>query len=95
MEASFLGRPQPFGSYDPEHEVNSRLRERAAGYMELAGAHKDGDCGLVQVRGGVSGERGCCNLFDPSAGAQAFECSTCEHFEGGGQAAAPAAAEAA
>ncbi|MGH9393311.1 MAG: hypothetical protein ACRD1E_04015 [Terriglobales bacterium] len=79
VEASFLGRPQPHGTYDAESD-GGRVSAETAGYMELDGAAKDGDCDLVTVPGGVSGARGCCNLFAPEGGAQAFDCADCEHF---------------
>lgn len=81
VEAAFLGRPQPHGTFDEAHD-GGRVSAQIAGYMELEGAHKDGECDLVAVPGGVSGERGCCNLFEPEAGAEAFECGDCEHFAG-------------
>lgn len=55
----------------------SRVTSEAAGYMELAGAKKDADCEIVQVSGGVSKERGCCNLFKPESGADEFRCGEC------------------
>lgn len=90
VEAAFLGRPQPYGTFD--ENADAKVPELAAGYMELEGARKDGECGLVAVPSGVSGARGCCNLFEPKADAQAFECASCEHFEGGAQPAAAAEA---
>lgn len=54
-----------------------RLSADAAGYMELPGATKDGDCQRVQVAGGISQELGCCNEFKPGKGAQAFRCGAC------------------
>lgn len=50
-----------------------------AGYMELDGAKKDASCDIVNVEGGVSSERGCCNLFDPEKGVKRFNCGSCEH----------------
>jgi hypothetical protein len=82
VEASMTGRPQPFGSFDADSGAG-RVSPQAAGYMELDGAQKDGDCDLVAAPGGVSGEMGCCNLFEPQSGAQQFSCGTCEHFSGG------------
>lgn len=53
---------------------------RAAGYMELTGAKKDAVCQIVDVRGGVSQQRGCCNLFEPENGdVMQFRCGTCEY----------------
>ena len=60
-----------------------RVSSSAAGYMELRGAQKDGDCEKVAVRGGVSRDLGCCNLFDPEFdGTQTFSCGTCEYVRG-------------
>ena len=56
----------------------SRLTAAQAGYMELAGAVKDGDCKKVKVEGGISKERGCCNEFQPEDGKVAqFRCGKC------------------
>lgn len=79
VEADFTGRPQPHGTYDPQAEAG-RASAEAAGYMELDGAAKDGDCELVDVPGGVSGQKGCCNLFGPQPGADGFRCGECVHF---------------
>lgn len=50
--------------------------------MELEGARKDGDCAKVQVAGGVSKERGCCNFFEPDGrGVKAFRCGLCEYVK--------------
>lgn len=58
-----------------------RINAKAAGYMELANAQKDGDCRKVQVFGGVSRELGCCNKFEPeSEGVQEFRCGECEYL---------------
>lgn len=52
-----------------------------AGYMELTGAKKDGACEIVEVAGGVSKERGCCNRFEPeSALTTEFRCGCCEYL---------------
>ncbi len=88
VEASFLGKPQPHGTFDAAHD-GGKVSAQTAGYMELEGAHKDGECELVDVPAGVSGERGCCNLFAPDSGATQFRCGECEHF-----AAAPASGAA-
>jgi hypothetical protein len=87
VEAAFLGKPQPHGTFDAEHD-GGKVTAATAGYMELDGARKDGECNLVAVAGGVSGERGCCNLFEPAAAATEFRCGECEHFTS--EAAAPA-----
>jgi hypothetical protein len=60
-----------------------RISEKAAGYMELVDAQKNGDCQLVEVDGGVSSDRGCCNLFEPENEATTeFRCGTCEYRVG-------------
>lgn len=48
-----------------------------AGYMELEGAKKDGDCAIVRVSGGISSKKGCCDLYDPQKGADEFRCGEC------------------
>lgn len=71
-----LGKPEP-----ESEEADEKVSERAAGYMELAGAKKDGACKIVDVSGGISKELGCCNLFLPKdKKVQQFRCGTC-HFE--------------
>ena len=62
-----------------------RVDGKIAGYMELPGAEKDGDCVRVQVPGGVSGKLGCCNLFewDHNTG-KLFSCGTCEYIRAKG-----------
>jgi hypothetical protein len=82
LEAAFTGRPQPHGSYDPELD-GGRVSASTAGYMELDGAQKSGDCDLVEVAEGVAGEKGCCNLFTPQPAAGEFECAQCVHFQSG------------
>jgi|SRR5579885_1186184 len=79
VEAAFTGRPQPHGTYD---ESRDGVSERTAGYMELDGAAQDGDCDLVEVEGGVSGEGGSCDLFEPVVGAATFACRGCRHYRG-------------
>lgn len=54
IEAAFTGRPQPHGTFADDGKVSAQT----AGYMELDGAQKSGECDLVEVPGGVSGERG-------------------------------------
>ena len=57
-----------------------RTNAEDAGYMELEGARKDADCRKVEVKGGVSSERGCCNFFEPdSRKVRAFRCGLCEY----------------
>jgi len=60
-----------------------KLSSKAADYMELTGAKKDGDCSKVAVKGGVSKERGCCNYYQPrNHQVIAFKCGVCEYLEG-------------
>jgi hypothetical protein len=48
--------------------------------MELQGAVKDGDCSKVDVQGGVSLDRGCCNFFEPQDDStDTFSCGNCEY----------------
>lgn len=60
-------------------DADSRMSPEAAGYMELEGADKAGDCGKVRVTGGVSKKLGCCNEFNPQSGVKEFRCGTCTH----------------
>lgn len=60
-----------------EQDPQGRMSADAAGYMELEGAQKDGDCQKVAVEGGISKDLGCCNEFDPQAKTQKFSCGTC------------------
>jgi hypothetical protein len=61
--------------------MTQRISAKAAGYMELAGAVKDAQCRIVHVEGGVSKQRGCCNLFDPESDAvKQFRCGNCEYL---------------
>lgn len=56
-----------------------KIPEAQAGYMELAGAQKDGDCSKVEVEGGVSLDRGCCNEFQPEdESTDTFSCGNCK-----------------
>lgn len=48
--------------------------------MELEGAIKDADCAMVEVKNGISSDRGCCDVWDPIKGADAFKCGTCEYI---------------
>lgn len=62
--------------------TDSRMSASAAGYMELVGARKDGDCSKVEVSGGLSKERGCCNEFKPETRMTTkFSCGTCRFVE--------------
>lgn len=60
-------------------DADSRMSPEAAGYMELEGADKAGDCGKVRVKGGVSKKLGCCNEFNPQTKVKEFRCGTCTH----------------
>jgi hypothetical protein len=64
---------------NPEKWDAPRIGGDYAGYMELEGASKDAECAIVQVKNGISRDRGCCNLFDPSKGVAVFSCGTCEY----------------
>jgi hypothetical protein len=55
-----------------------KLSAKAAGYMELSGAVKDGGCLIVDVPGGISKKLGCCNSFKPQSGAKQFRCGECK-----------------
>ena len=56
------------------------MTARAADYMELKGAQKDADCEKVDVPGGISLERGCCNEYEPQAeSVTQFRCGVCEY----------------
>lgn len=64
--------------------TGAKVPEAQAGYMELAGAEKDGDCQKVEVQGGVSLDKGCCNLFEPQdEQVDQFKCGTCKYGSGG------------
>jgi hypothetical protein len=59
-----------------------KIPQAQSGYMELAGARKDADCGKVEVKGGISMELGCCNYFEPeNSSVSAFRCGNCEYHE--------------
>lgn len=77
---------------------DNKASPASAGYMELGNAQKSGDCELVNVPNGVSGDAGCCDLFSTpdvttdqdgvmhATGATEFQCGQCVHFTGqGGQ----------
>lgn len=58
--------------------IDNRITAAVAGYMELEGAVKDGDCKIVRVDGGISKQLGCCNHFEPESSAvKQFRCGTC------------------
>ena len=61
---------------------NQKINARAAGYMELEGAKKDGDCSVVDVPDGISRDKGCCNNFWPPT-AKKFSCGTCVYVTDG------------
>jgi hypothetical protein len=64
------------------YNKSGRLSAGQAGYMELVGAVKDGDCRKVEVKGGISQELGCCNEFQPEAkSTKKFSCGTCEYLK--------------
>lgn len=56
----------------------TKVTAQAAGYMELGGAVKDGSCSIVNVTGGISLRKGCCNLYRPKAAADEFRCGECK-----------------
>jgi hypothetical protein len=61
---------------------DKRMTAKDAGYMELAGAVKSGECDKVRVEAGVSRELGCCNLFQPAGkDTNRFSCGTCEYVQ--------------
>lgn len=65
-----------------ELKRDTRMTAKEAGYMELRGAEKDGDCRKVRVTGGISKELGCCNEFKPeSEDTSEFRCGTCRFEE--------------
>lgn len=58
-----------------------KVPQSRAGYMELTGAVKDADCEKVAVQGGVSKDRGCCNLYEPEhKSVTQFKCGACEYL---------------
>ena len=77
-------------SLDLALTTNGSLLAKAAGPLRAAGldrlhavwAKKDGECSKVKVNGGISLERGCCNLFErESRYTTKFSCGTCEYQE--------------
>jgi hypothetical protein len=59
---------------------DERKPAEEAGYLELVGAKKDAECKIVKVAGGISSQRGCCNLFEPRfQQVTEFRCGTCEY----------------
>jgi hypothetical protein len=70
------------GSPGPNQDQSqpAKIPEAQAGYMELQGAVKDGDCSHVDVEGGVSLDRGCCNEFEPQdEQTDTFSCGNCKY----------------
>jgi hypothetical protein len=64
----------------PNPSTSAKIPEAQAGYMELAGAQKDGGCSKVDVQGGVSLDRGCCNFFEPQdEQTDTFSCGNCKY----------------
>ena len=60
----------------------TRITAEQAGYLELPGAVKDADCEVVEVDGGVSSERGCCNSYAWRSGnPKGFSCGQCKYLE--------------
>lgn len=60
--------------------MSDKIPSAKAGYMELSGAGKDGQCVKVEVAGGISRPLGCCNEFKPKNDqVQSFRCGTCEY----------------
>lgn len=58
-----------------------KISAARAEYMELKDAIKDDDCEKVEVKGGVSRDRGCCDKFEPEdKDVTQFRCGTCEYL---------------
>lgn len=58
-----------------------RMSSAKADYTELTGAKKDGGCAKVEVAGGVSKQRGCCNAFSAQSNKTTeFRCGTCSYL---------------
>ena len=59
-----------------------KVPAKLAVYMELPGAVKDADCSRVEVKGGVSNELGCCDLWEwEKDSGKFFRCGTCKYTE--------------
>jgi len=70
------------------NQSQPKIPAAQAGYMELQGAVKDGDCSKVDVEGGISLDRGCCNEFEvQDESVDQFKCGECKY--GSEQAGAP------
>lgn len=57
---------------------DARMSADQAGYMELPGAVKDGDCQRVKVANGISQHKGCCNEYRPGKSSDEFRCGECK-----------------
>ena len=58
-----------------------RITAAQAGYLELPGAVKDGDCEIVEVEDGISKDRGCCNSYGwRSRNPKSFSCGECKYL---------------
>jgi hypothetical protein len=58
---------------------HKKYTAKEVAYMELSGAVKDAGCKIVDVKGGVSRQLGCCNEFQPQSEKTClFSCGTCE-----------------
>lgn len=59
----------------------TKIPSPLAVYMELPAAQKDAECTVVEVEGGVSMQKGCCNLWEGIAGESpaTFSCGTCQY----------------
>ena len=63
-----------------------RISAQEAGYLELPNATKDSDCSVVEVEGGVSSERGCCNSFGwKTPDVEYFRCGECKYLSSADQ----------
>lgn len=60
-----------------------KIPSSLAVYLELTDAKKDSQCLTVEVSGGVSAGRGCCNLWEKGEGTNPsrFACGTCLYLE--------------
>lgn len=77
-EAAPMLEEEPEGE-ETETQDAVRIPADKAGYVELPGAVKDGDCNVVQVSGGISKQKGCCNNFALGKGApKEFKCGSCK-----------------
>lgn len=65
---------------DSDNDAVQKMTPQEAGYLELPGAQKDAQCDIVDVPGGVSSQKGCCNSFRAQPDAQGFNCGSCTHL---------------